>query len=151
MFVKLNLPDFELKCRGENDQQQVFDPIRKKYVSLTPEEYVRQYVINYLTNHKGFPVGLLSVEVPVSVNNMQQRADIVAFSRSAKPLLVVECKAFSIELTQQTYAQAARYNLSLKAPYLMVTNGIAHYISKIDFIEGKAESLQQIPNFSEIG
>jgi predicted type IV restriction endonuclease len=150
MAIKLNLPEYEVKYRMDGEQQQVFDPIRKKYVALTPEEYVRQHVVNYLVNHRGFPKGLLAIESPVTVNNMTQRADIIAFSRNGKPLLVVECKAYTVEIMQQTFTQAARYNLYLRAPYLMVTNGIVHYCSKINFALGNSAAIVELPEYNKI-
>ena len=150
MFSKLNLPEYEMKVRVENSQKQVFDPVRKKYVALTPEEYVRQHVINYLINHKGFPSGLLSVEQLVTLNTMQQRADIIAYKKNGNPLLVVECKSFSVEITKKSFEQAARYNLTLKAPYLVVSNGLAHYCFKINLEEETFVLLGEFPDYQSI-
>jgi hypothetical protein len=151
MDTPINLPDFNIKIRTEGDQQQVFDSIRRKFVALTPEERVRQYFINYLVSYKSFPAGLLAVEQLVMVNNMQQRVDIVAFNRKGEPLMVVECKAPSVKLTHDTYAQAARYNLTLKANYLVVTNGVNHFCSRADLVSKKFFSLPEVPDYKGIG
>ena len=147
MDLRLNLPTFEINTRIENGQRQVFDGVRKRFVALTPEEWVRQHFVNYLLEYKGYPPGLLSIEHPVLVNGMQQRADIVVFKRDGSPLVVIECKAPSVVVTKETYAQAARYNLSIKAPILMVTNGINHFCSLIN-LESKAfKPVLEIPRY----
>ncbi len=150
MNTRINLPAYEMKIREEGNTKQIFDPIRKKYVALTPEEWVRQHFINLLVTHKNYPMGLLAVEHPVKVNNMQQRVDIVAFNKQGKPMLVVECKAPEVKLTRETYAQAARYNLSLKANYLVVTNGVTHFCSKIDNESKKFYPLTDIPQYGQL-
>ncbi len=125
--------------------------VRKKYVALTPEEWVRQHFINYLVTYKAYPVGLLAIEHPIMLNSMQQRVDIVAFNRRGEPLLVVECKAPGVNLTRETYAQAARYNLTLNANYLVVTNGLSHFCSKIDLVNKSFEAMAEVPSFNVIG
>jgi hypothetical protein len=148
--TQLNLPHFEIKTRTVGTQTQVFDPIRKKFVVLTPEEWVRQHFINYLITAKGYPAGLISVEMPVTINGMQQRADIVVFNRQAQPILVVECKAPNVTLTNATYTQAARYNLTLKAHILVVSNGTSHFCSKIDLDRKTFAPLNEVPHFGEL-
>ncbi|MFP4555743.1 MAG: type I restriction enzyme HsdR N-terminal domain-containing protein [Bacteroidales bacterium] len=148
MNTQINLPAYEIKIRKEGEIKQIFDPIRKKYVALTPEEWVRQHFINLLVTYKKYPRGLLAIEHPVKVNNMQQRVDIVAFNKQGKPMLIVECKAPDIQLTRKTYEQAARYNLTLKANYLVVTNGITHLCSRIDNESKKFYPLQDIPEYN---
>lgn len=150
METPLNLPVFDIRTRTDGGQRQVFDPIRRKYVALTPEEWVRQHFINYLVAFKGYPVGLIAVEHPVLLNGMHQRVDIVAFGRVGEPQLVVECKAASIDLTQDTYAQAARYNIVLNASYLVVTNGMRHFCSKIDLVKRSFTPMSEVPLFSAL-
>ncbi|MDX9847083.1 MAG: type I restriction enzyme HsdR N-terminal domain-containing protein [Tenuifilaceae bacterium] len=147
MQLPINLPQYPIKTRQADGQLQVFDSLRKRYVALTPEEWVRQHFINYLTEYKGYPAGLISVELPVTINSMQQRADIVVFNRSGLPLMVVECKSPSVKITNETYAQAARYNLSLQAPLLVVTNGLNHFCSQIDLANRSFNSIQEIPEY----
>ncbi len=149
MQLPINLPPFPTKTRQVGEQLQVLDIIRKRYVALTPEEWVRQHFINFLREHKGYPSGLISVELPVKINGMQQRADIVVFNRAGSPLMVVECKAPSVQITNETYAQAARYNLTLQAPLLVVTNGLNHFCSQIDLANRSFNSIQEIPEYEE--
>jgi hypothetical protein len=150
METRINLPPYDVRLRTNESQKEIFDVIRKKYVALTPEEWVRQHFINYLVTYKGFPMGLVAVEHPILINRMQQRVDIVAFNRSGEPILVVECKAPQVKLTSDTYAQAARYNLILRTTILVVTNGLSIFCSKIDLENGKYYSLQEIPSYNEL-
>ncbi len=146
----INLPSYDAKVRLYDGQQQIFDPVRQKYVALTPEEWVRQHFINYLTTEKKYPTGLISVEMLVEINGMQQRADIVVYGRNSQPAMIVECKAPSVKLTNKAYSQAARYNLALRAQILVVTNGISHFCSRIDLEHKSFTPLSDIPFYSEI-
>lgn len=150
MQQKLNLPPFEIRIQSVEGQYQVFDTIRKKFVALTPEEWVRQHFVNYLVIHRGYPAGLIAIEMPVNINGMIQRADIVAHSTAGEPILIVECKAPSVAVGGDTYAQAARYNLALRAKYLVVTNGLQHYCSEVNLEEKTFKHLQEIPHFADI-
>ncbi len=132
---------FTLKIRENDAQQEVFDPVRQKWVVLTPEERVRQIFILYLLNVKGFPLSHLSVEHAVTVNGMTQRYDLVIFDDALQPYMVVECKAPHVKLTQKVAEQAARYNSVLKAPLLCVTNGLEKKVFEIDFENGRIREL----------
>lgn len=147
---KLNLPDFQLKIRAVGGQQQIFDEIRKKYVALIPEEWVRQNFIHYLVNDRKYPKGLIAVEHPLSINGVSHRADIVVFSSNGSPLAIVECKATDVAIDQSVVQQASRYNILLKAPYLMLTNGLLHYCVKIDFEKGSSFPLDSIPFYYDL-
>ncbi len=131
-------------------RQHIFDPIRKKHVALTPEELVRQGFIHFLVNEKGFPGGLLMVEHALKVNGMSRRCDIVACNRAGQPLLLVECKAPSVAIGNETFAQAARYNLTLRVPYLAITNGDSAYCCRVNFETQAVEFLQSFPRYSDI-
>lgn len=132
---------FTLKIRENDAQQEVFDPVRQKWVVLTPEERVRQIFILYLLNVKGFPLSHLSVEHAVTVNGMTQRYDLVVFDDALQPYMVVECKAPHVKLTQKVAEQASRYNSVLKAPLLCVTNGLEQKVFEIDFENGRIREL----------
>lgn len=132
---------FTLKIRENDAQQEVFDPVRQKWVALTPEERVRQIFILYLLNVKGFPLSHLSVEHAVTVNGMTQRYDLVVFDDALQPYMVVECKAPHVKLTQKVAEQASRYNSVLKAPLLCVTNGLEQKVFEIDFENGRIREL----------
>lgn len=146
-----NLPPYPLKLRQQNGKLEVFDELRKKYVVLTPEEEVRQRFIHFLILDKKYPKGLLAVEYSLKVNQLKKRADIVVFSRFGHPLLVVECKAPSVKITQSVFDQIARYNMNLKVDFLMVTNGLEHFCCQLDFIKNTYVFLMEIPDFSMIG
>ena len=127
---------YTLKIRENGSQQEVFDPVRQKWVVLTPEERVRQIFILYLLNVKGFPLSHLSVEHAVTVNGMTQRYDLVVFDDALKPHMVVECKAPHVKLTQKVVEQAGRYNAVLRAPLVCVTNGAERLVFRVDFESG---------------
>ncbi len=147
---KLNLPEADLKIIKEEDKQKVFDIIRKKYVVLTPEEYVRQQFIRYLINEKKYPKGLISVEKQLKIYDTEKRADIVLFNTSAKPVVIVELKAPSVKITQKAFDQTARYNMNFKADYLIVTNGLKHYCCKLDYGNNTYSFLKEIPNYENL-
>ncbi|MDR3366345.1 MAG: type I restriction enzyme HsdR N-terminal domain-containing protein [Prevotellaceae bacterium] len=133
-----------------SDERKIFDPIRKKYVALTPEEQVRQNFIDFLLRERNFPAGLMMVEYALKVNGMNRRCDIVACNRSGAPLLLVECKAPGVSIGNETFAQAARYNIALRVPYLAITNGTATYCCRIGFDAGSIEFLEDFPHYSAI-
>jgi hypothetical protein len=129
----------------------IFDPIRKKQVALTPEEWVRQHVIQYLLIDKQTPKALIGIEVRLMLNDLQKRADLVVYSRTnAAPLLLIECKAPHITITQSVFEQIARYNMVLKVPYLMVTNGITHHFCYIDFENQNYTFLTDLPIYDQL-
>jgi len=147
---QLNLPEFQAKTRLFEGQHQIFDGIRRKYVALTPEEWVRQHLINYLVIEKKFPNGLLAVEYPLIINKVKHRADVVAFNSKGKPILVVECKAPEVNINNDVILQISRYNILLKAPFLIVSNGIVHFCVKVDFKNSSTQPLSIIPYYAEI-
>ena len=147
---QLNLPASELKIRKTKGRDEVFDYIRKKYVALTPEEWVRQHFIRYLVSKKNVPASLINVEASLKVNRMQKRSDLVVYNNMGKPRMIVECKAPEIKITQDVFDQVAIYNMTLNVPYLVVTNGIEHFACRIDQRNSTYEFLREIPDYSEI-
>ena len=135
-MLELTLPAFEYKVKRHSGAVLIFDVIRKKYVVLTPEEWVRQHVIHYLAEVKKVPVALIAVEREIDLYGLRKRFDVVVFDREGNPWLLVECKAPSVPLTRQVFDQAFRYNMTLEAPYVAVTNGIKHYCGRIDPVRG---------------
>lgn len=131
--------DYTLKTRQGKSRQEVFDHVRKKWVALTPEENVRQRYLLYLLNVKKFPLSHISIEHAVEVNGMLRRYDMVVFDEELKPFLVVECKAPSVNLSREVVEQACRYNMTLRAPYVCVTNGADIAMFAIDFENGTTE------------
>ncbi len=150
MFDKLNFPGYNFKIiiHGIDGQSsKVFDMVRRKYVSLTPEEWVRQHLLHYLVQDKVVPKSLIGIEKKILVNNIVKRTDLVVYSRDAKPLLIAECKAPSIKITQKTFDQAARYNLSLHVKYFVLTNGMVTYCCTLDHERKAYHFLPDIPLF----
>lgn len=148
---ELNLPKFEFQIR-ENDQNrlEIFDSIRRKYVVLTPEEWVRQNFIRYLVDFKKFPASLMAIEKSLKVNNLSKRTDIVQYSKEGNPIVIVECKAPHITINEDTFAQAAMYNLKMQVDYLIMTNGLVHFCCKINNHTHQLEYLKDVPNYTEL-
>lgn len=147
-MFKLNLPAFDYKLQKADGKVWIFDVIRKKYIVLTPEEWVRQHFINYLITERKYPKALLKVEGGLTYNRLQKRSDIVVFDREGNPWMIIECKSPSLNLSEITLQQAAVYNSSLKAKYLTITNGITHLCSSIDWTERKTVLLEALPDFN---
>ncbi|NNM95384.1 MAG: type I restriction enzyme HsdR N-terminal domain-containing protein [Bacteroidia bacterium] len=145
-FPELNFPAYSFRLRDEAGEYQVFDPVRKKFVALTPEEWVRQHVIMYLKEAKGYPLSLLMVEKQFKLNRLVKRADIVAYNNSGKAALIVECKSSEVAVSQDTFDQAVRYNLALRVKYLIVTNGINTYCCSLE--NGEYSALTDVPEYS---
>lgn len=148
-MYKLNLPDYSHQLKIDVNNNKIFDYQRKKYVALTPEEWVRQNIICHLIN-LGFPNGLIAVEQPITYNSMNKRCDIVVYNSHAYPKIIIECKAPHVKISQKTFDQIATYNLKLHVDYLIVTNGINHYCCKIDITNGNVEFLQDFPSYNMI-
>ncbi|MGB2129318.1 MAG: type I restriction enzyme HsdR N-terminal domain-containing protein [Flavicella sp.] len=147
-MTALNLPPYNYKIKSSENKRFIFDPLRKKFIILTPEEWVRQHFVNYLTHFKNYPVSLIAIEKQLTVNDLKKRTDILIFDRYGKPNIIVECKAPKVNIDQNTFDQIARYNLKLCANYLVVTNGIHHYYCKMDFENERYVFLENIPNYS---
>ena len=147
---KLNLPYYDFKIKANNQGLSIFDAIRKKYLVLTPEEWVRQNFVEYLSQELGYPKSLMSLELAMKYNRMDKRSDIVCHNSQGTPILLVECKRTTINITQKTFDQIARYNMVLKVPYLAVTNGNNHYFCRIDHDKKDYTFIQDIPRFDEI-
>ena len=143
--MKLNLPKSDIKIKKNNNSNYIFDIIRRKYLLLTPEEWVRQNFIHYLINHKGYSKNLIGVEKEFRLNGRIFRTDIVVFNNCAEPKIIVECKAPTVKITQQTFEQIANYNRQFKVDYLIVTNGLEHYICKIKYPDISYTFLKDIP------
>ncbi len=142
---KLNFPTYTFKYKNKENKPYIFDVIRKKYFLLTPEEWVRQHIVRFLLE-KGYSKNLISVEKQLIINGLKRRFDIVVFNKEMNPYILIECKAPDVQLTQKTFDQANRYNWLLKAPYLIMTNGMKHYICEIDFEKNNYKFLNEIPD-----
>lgn len=147
IMIKLNFPEYEFKITEKDGKLSVFDPVRKKYVALTPEEWVRQHVIRFLVSEKNVPLALIGVEAAIKVFKTMKRFDIVVFDRNKTPLLLVECKAPSVVVSQETLDQAVRYNMTLNVNLLMLTNGLQHIICKVLPSTGTVQQIAALPHY----
>ncbi|MFD1161901.1 MULTISPECIES: type I restriction enzyme HsdR N-terminal domain-containing protein [Hwangdonia] len=146
---ELNFPKFSFRFKSSENKISIFDSIRKKFVVLQPEEWVRQHCVQYLIEEKGYPISLINVEKELIVNTLKKRYDIVVFNPDGSIHLIVECKAPNIAINQNTFDQIAQYNLVLNASYLMVTNGLNHYYCQMDFEKERYNFLKEIPKYSK--
>lgn len=146
---QLNFPTYSFRFKNSENKPYIFDEIRKKFIVLTPEEWVRQHVVQYLLVDKKYPKSLINVEKLVKVNDINKRYDGIVFNSDGSIFLLIECKAPEITISQQTFDQIAQYNLVLNAEYLMVTNGINHYFCKMDFEKETYVFLKELPNLKK--
>jgi type I site-specific restriction endonuclease len=146
----LNLPVTEFRIRTKGERQEIFDSVRKKFVTLTPEEWVRQHFIQYLREGRNVPSSLIAVEASLKVNRLKKRSDIVVYGRDGKPCLIVECKAPEVNVTQAVFDQVAMYNMALKVPYLVVTNGLVHFACHINHTDRKIKFLKEVPDYEQM-
>ena len=144
---QLNFPIYNFRFKNSENKVSIFDEIRKKFIILTPEEWVRQHVVRFLLEEKKYPKSLINVEKVLIVNGLRKRYDIVVFNPDGSIFVLVECKAPEIKTAQATFDQIARYNLALKAQFLMVTNGHNHYFCQMDFENEKYDFLKELPDY----
>lgn len=146
----LNLPQASFRIRNNSTRDEIFDPVRKKFVALTPEEWVRQNFVQYLVNSKSIPLSLLGIEIPLIYNNLKKRGDIVIWNSAGKPRMIIECKAPSVMLSQDVFHQVAMYNMVLNVEFLIVTNGLDHYACRIDHENRTYQFLREIPSWEDL-
>jgi len=146
----LNLPPADLKIRKQEGKDYILDSLRKQYVRLTPEEFVRQHFVSYLIHHKNYPSGRLANEIQIFLGNVTKRCDTVLYDELLQPLMIIEYKAPSIEIDQRVFDQIARYNMTLNVPWLIVSNGIRHFCCRIDREKQKVVFEKEIPDFEEL-
>jgi len=147
---KLNLPEHTFRFKEEGNKTFIFDDFRKKFVVLTPEEWVRQNFLMYLITGLDFPKSLISVEAGLKLYQRVKRADIVVYNKQGSPVLIVECKAPEIKLNEKVFDQIVRYNMALQVNYMIVTNGLDHYCCQIDYEKQTYNFLKTIPNYNFI-
>jgi hypothetical protein len=148
---KLNLPAYEFNIKKDaNDNLYIFDAIRRKNILLTPEEWVRQHMIRFLIKEKDFPASLISIESGVKVNQLSRRYDALVYNREGEPILLLECKAQTVKIKQDSFDQVLAYNRTIKANYILVTNGMNHYCCKINPETKKFDFLEDIPKYDSL-
>lgn len=144
---KLQFPTYTFRFKISENKIAIFDEIRKKFILLTPEEWVRQHVVQFLLQEKNYPKSYINVEKLIKINSLTKRYDIVVYQPNGELFLLIECKAPEVKITQETFNQIARYNLVLNAKYLMVSNGLNHYFCQMDFENEKYVFLEELPSF----
>lgn len=147
---QLNFPTYTFKTQKADSKLKIFDEIRRRYVALTPEEWVRQHIIKFLQIEKNYPTSLMAVETQVMVHGLKQRADIVIYNRQGSAEMIVECKAPSVPLSNDVFDQAARYNMNLNVKYLLLTNGINHYCASLNYSNNSYTFIKDIPDFKQL-
>ncbi len=146
-MISLNLPSFDIKIRREGNRAVVLDPLRRRWVVLTPEEWVRQHFVNLLVSEKHYPATLVANEVQLSVGEKVMRADTVVYDRTLRPRMIVEYKAPTVAITQKVFDQISVYNLLLRVDYLAVSNGRQHYVCRMDYDNEKYSFLEDLPDY----
>lgn len=149
-MIQLNLPDYPIKLGGTPDMPTIYDTLRRKYVKLTPEEWVRQHFVHMLVERKGYPGALMANEVALKVGEKLLRADTVLYDSRLRPRMIIEYKAPHVAITQAVFDQIATYNLLLRVDYLVVSNGLSHYCCRMDYEGRQYRYLQDIPLYAEL-
>lgn len=142
---RLNLPEYQFNIKKKDDNFIILDPLRKRWVTLTPEEWVRQNFVRFLIEDREFPAALMNNEISLTQNGIKRRCDTLVADRHGAPLVIVEYKAPTVEISQKTFDQIVRYNMVLQAKYLIVSNGLSHYCCKIDYNNNSYSFLDEIP------
>lgn len=148
MFQSLNLPSYSFNIKDVEGTNFLFDAFRRKFVKLTPEEWVRQNFARFLIEERGYPAGRIVVEKSLFYNKLSKRCDLLVYNDRAEPLVLVECKAPGVKIEKEVFDQIAVYNMTFKVRYLLVTNGISHYAAEINFEHQKVRFLEEIPQYS---
>lgn len=149
-MLDLNLPPFDINVKKTNGKLLVFDRLRRKFVALTPEEWVRQHFVNYLISEKGYSPSLIANEIQINLNNQKRRCDSVVYNRDLQPLVIVEYKSPDVTITQDVFDQIVRYNIVLRVGYLIVSNGLSHYCCKVDYNSQTFKYLPEIPSYDSL-
>ena len=149
-MYELNLPKYGIKIKNDKGHQSIFDVLRRKYVALTPEEWVRQHFVHFLIEHKGYPKALMANEIQLAIGNKKLRCDSVLYDRTLKPRMIIEYKAPTVSITQKVFDQITIYNMLLHVEYLVVSHGIKHYCCRMDYANHKYLFLEDIPDYQNL-
>jgi len=147
---QLNLPEYIFRIKKQTDRLLIFDSQRKRYVSLTPEEWVRQNFIRFLVEVKGYPAALLAIEKQLNMNGMKKRCDAILFDKDAKPIMIIELKAPNVPISQSTFDQVAVYNAKLKVDFFMISNGMEHFCCRVNTKTARYEYFPEIPDYKSL-
>ena len=148
MMNDLNLPPFAMRLREQDGKREIFDFLRRRYVALTPEEWVRQHFVHFLVEQKGYPRGLLANELELRIGQKKLRCDTVLYNKVLQPQMIIEYKKPEVSITQRVFNQITVYNMLLHVDYLVVSNGLQHYCCRMDYEHQSYEFLSDIPSFS---
>ncbi|MDD3789806.1 MAG: type I restriction enzyme HsdR N-terminal domain-containing protein, partial [Petrimonas sp.] len=146
----LNLPSFDAKISKTDRSTIIFDRLRRKYVSLTPEEWVRQHFVNYLIIEKNYPASLIANEAKINLNSLSRRCDTVVYNSRLEPLVILEYKSPDVKITQEVFDQIVRYNIVLRVKYLIVSNGLSHYCCEMDYENQTFRYVNEIPDYDQL-
>ena len=149
-MYELNLPPYPIKLQEKDGKRMILDFLRRKYVALTPEEWVRQHFVHFLVDHKGYPQGLLANEVELRIGDKRLRCDTLLYNKEARPRMIIEYKAPTVALQQKTFDQISIYNHLLKADYLIISNGLQHYCCKMNIHQRSYCFLEDIPDYENL-
>ena len=149
-MYELNRPKYGIKIKNDKGHQSIFDVLRRKYVALTPEEWVRQHFVHFLIEHKGYPKALMANEIQLAIGNKKLRCDSVLYDRTLRPRMIIEYKAPTVNITQKVFDQITIYNMLLHVDYLVVSNGIKHYCCRMDYANQKYLFLEDIPDYQNL-
>ncbi|MBF6598529.1 MAG: type I restriction enzyme HsdR N-terminal domain-containing protein [Fermentimonas sp.] len=149
-MYSLNLPSYDAKIRKNGSLMEIYDSLRRKYVALTPEEWVRQHFVNWLIRDKEYPTSLMANEAGIRLNSLTRRCDTVVYNPYLDPLMIIEYKESNISITQDVFDQVVRYNKVLKVQYIIVSNGVNHYCCKMNYDKQSYDFLTDIPNYREL-
>ena len=149
-MYELNLPAYDVRIRGTQEHPEIFDFLRRRYVALTPEEWVRQHFTHWLIEHKGYPKGLMGNEIEMRIGAKKLRCDSILYNKVSQPQMIIEYKAPSIKLKQQVFDQISVYNLLLRVDYLVISNGLQHYCCRMNYEQRSYEFLREIPDYMQL-
>ena len=149
-MFRLNLPQYEINITEKDGKRMIFDFLRRKFVALTPEEWVRQHFTHYLVEHKGYPKALLGNEVELQIGDKKLRCDTILYNKEAQPRMIIEYKAPTVKLQQKTFDQISAYNLLLRVDYLIISNGLEHYCCQMDYEQRQYRFLPDIPDYEKL-
>ena len=149
-MYSLNLPSYDAKIRKNGSLMEIYDSLRRKYVTLTPEEWVRQHFVNWLITDKQYPTSLMANETGIKLNSLTRRCDTVVYNQQLDPLMIIEYKESNFSITQDVFDQVVRYNTVLKVQYIVVSNGVSHYCCRMNYEKQSYDFLTDIPNYKEL-
>ena len=149
-MTTLNLPKYDVKLRGTREKPEIFDFLRRRFVALTPEEWVRQHFTHWLVEHKGYPQALLGNEIELRIGEKRLRCDSILYNKVPEPCMIIEYKAPTVAITQRVFNQISTYNLLLHVDYLVVSNGLQHFCCRMDYERGQFDFLPEVPDYQEL-